>query len=123
MDDTKPISLEQMRAFVAVGGSAEFQVENRAEKYACLERALRHLDYPQLGRADKGLVKQYLSQLTGLCRAQLTRLIGGGGAVSAAQVPGALYRSRHTAAGLRGPSARDTERTRHAAYPATRIPR
>ena len=31
MDDTKPISLEQMRAFVAAGGSAEFQVEDRAE--------------------------------------------------------------------------------------------
>jgi hypothetical protein len=75
MDDTKPISLEQMRAFVAAGGSAEFQAEDRAEKYACLERTLRHMDYPQLGRADKGLVKQYLSQLTGLCRAQLTRLI------------------------------------------------
>ena len=70
MDDTKPMSLEQMRAFVAAGGSAEFQVEDRAEKYACVERTLRHLDYPQLGRADKGLVKQYLSKLTGLCRAQ-----------------------------------------------------
>ena len=77
MDDTKPISLEQMQAFVAAGGSAEFEVEDRAERYACVERTLRHLDYPQLGRADKGLVKQYLSQLTGLCRAQLTRLIGG----------------------------------------------
>ena len=76
MDDTKPISLEQMRAFVAASGSAEFQVEDRAEKYACVDRTLRHLDYPQLGRADKGLVKQYLSKLTGLCRAQLARLIG-----------------------------------------------
>ena len=76
MDDTKAISPEQMRAFVAPGGSAEFQVEDRAEKYTCVERTLRHLDYPHLGRADKGLVMQYLSQLTGLCRAQLTRLIG-----------------------------------------------
>src|SRR5580704_13388906 len=76
MDDTKPISLEQMQAFVAAGGSAEFEVEDGAERYACVERTLRHLDYPQLGRADKGLVKQYLSRLTGLCRAQLTRLIG-----------------------------------------------
>ena len=76
MDDTKPISLEQMRAFVAAGGSVEFQAEDRTEKYACVERTLRHLDYARLSRADKGLAKQYLSQLTGLCRAQLTRLIG-----------------------------------------------
>ena len=53
----------------------EFQVKDRAEKYACVERTLRHLDYPQLSRADKGLAKQYLRKLTGLRRAQLTRLI------------------------------------------------
>jgi hypothetical protein len=52
MDDTKPISLEQMRAFVAAGGSAEFQAEDRTEKYACVERTLRHLDYARLSRAD-----------------------------------------------------------------------
>jgi transposase InsO family protein len=76
MDDTKPISLEQMRAFVAAGGAVEFQAEDRAEMYACVERTLRHLDYPRLSRADKGLARQYLSKLTGLGRAQLTRLIG-----------------------------------------------
>ena len=77
MDDTKPISLEQMRAFVAAGGAVEFQAADRAEKYVCVERTLRHLDYARLSRADKGLAKQYLSGLTGLGRAQLTRLIGG----------------------------------------------
>ena len=41
-----------------------------------MERTLRHLDYPQLGRQTKDWSKQYLSRLTGLCRAQLTRLIG-----------------------------------------------
>jgi hypothetical protein len=76
MDDTKPISLEQMRAFVAAGGAVEFQAEDRAEKYACVGRTLRQLDYARLSRPDKGLAKQYLSKLTGLCRAQLTRLIG-----------------------------------------------
>jgi transposase InsO family protein len=104
MDDTKPISLEQMQAFVAAGGSAEFQVEDRAEKYACVERTLRHLDYAQLGRADKGLVKQYLSQLTGLCRAQLTRLIGGyaaKGSVRVAPYQRRKFPARYTAADIR----------------------
>ena len=53
MDDTKPISLEQMRAFVAAGGAVELQAEDRAEMYACVDRTLRHLDYPRLSRADK----------------------------------------------------------------------
>src|SRR5882757_944766 len=76
MDDTKPISLEQMRAFVAAGGAVEFQAQDQAEMYACVERTLRHVDYTRLSRTDKGLARQYLSKLTGLGRAQLTRLIG-----------------------------------------------
>jgi transposase InsO family protein len=104
MDDSKPISLEQMRAFVAAGGSAGFRVEDRAEKYACLQRTLRHLDYPRLRRADKGLVKRYLSQLTGLCRAQLTRLIGGyaaNGAVTAAPYRRRKFPAHYTEADVR----------------------
>ena len=104
MDDTQPINLEQMRAFVAAGGSAEFQVEDRAEKYACVERTLRHLDYPQLGRADKGLVKQYLSKLTGLGRAQLTRLIGGyaaKGSVTVAPYQRRKFPAHYTEADIR----------------------
>jgi transposase InsO family protein len=104
MDDTKPISLEQMRAFVAAGGSAEFQAEDRTEKYACVERTLRHLDYARLSRADKGLAKQYLSQLTGLCRAQLTRLIGcyaAKGSVTVAPYQRRKFAARYTEADVR----------------------
>jgi hypothetical protein len=63
-------------SFLDRRGAAEFQAEDRGETYACVERALRHLSYKQQGRSDKGVTKQYLSQLTGLSRAQLTRLIG-----------------------------------------------
>jgi hypothetical protein len=104
MDDTKPISLEQMRAFVAAGGSAEFQAEDRTEKYACVERTLRHLDYARLSRADKGVAKQYLSQLTGLCRAQLTRLIGcytAKGSVTAAPYQRRTFAARYTEVDVR----------------------
>lgn len=104
MDDTQPISLEQMRAFVAAGGAAEFQAENRGEMYACVERTLRHLDYQRLSRSDKGLTKQYLSQLTGLSRAQLTRLIGlylARGAVRAAPYQRRKFQARYTEADVR----------------------
>jgi transposase InsO family protein len=104
MDDTKPISLEQMRAFVAAGGAVEFQAEDRAEMYACVERTLRHLDYPRLSRADKGLAKQYLSKLTGLCRAQVTRLIGcyaAKGSVTVAPYQRRKFAARYTDADVR----------------------
>jgi hypothetical protein len=104
MDDTKPISLEQMRAFVAAGGAVELQAEDRTERYACVERTLRQLDYPRLSRADKGLAKQYLRQLTGLGRAQLTRLIGGyarQGAVAAVKYQRFKFAARYTEADVR----------------------
>jgi transposase InsO family protein len=104
MDDTKPISLEQMRAFVAAGGAVELQAEDRTERYACVERTLRQLDYPRLSRADKGLAKQYLSQLTGLGRAQLTRLIGcyaRQGAVAAVKYQRCKFAARYTEADIR----------------------
>ena len=104
MDDTKPISLEQMRAFVAAGGAVEFQAEDRTEKYACVGRTLRQLDYARLSRADKGLAKQYLSKLTGLCRAQLTRLIGryaAKGSVTVAPYQRRKFSARYTEADIR----------------------
>ena len=39
-------------------------------------RTLVRLDYHRLGKPDKGLVRRYLAKVTGLSRAQLTRLIG-----------------------------------------------
>lgn len=104
MDDTQPISLEQMRAFVAASGAVELQAEDRAEKYAYVERTLGHLDYPRLSRADKGLAKQYLSRLTGLGRAQLTRLIGryaAQGSVTSAPYQRRKFAARYTEADVR----------------------
>jgi transposase InsO family protein len=76
MDDSKPMSLEQIQVFLNGSSAVEFQAESKAEVYGWIERTLRHLDYARLGRVGKGLVKRYLSKLTGLGRAQLTRLIG-----------------------------------------------
>jgi hypothetical protein len=92
MDDTNPMSLEQIRVFLNGSGAVEFQAESKVEVYGWIERTLRHLDYGRLGRADKGLVKLYLSKLTGLGRAQLTRLIGR--YVAQGSVPVTRYRRR-----------------------------
>jgi transposase InsO family protein len=45
--------------------------------YAWVERTLVRHEYGKLGRGDKGVVRQYLSRMTGLSRAQVTRLITG----------------------------------------------
>ncbi len=69
-------TLEQVRAFVEGSEAVDFVGGDRAGVYALVRRTLVKLDYHRLGKADKGLVKRYLAKVTGLSRAQLTRLIG-----------------------------------------------
>jgi transposase InsO family protein len=77
MDDSEAVSLEQIRAFLAGSGEVRFAGQRRAEVYAWVERTLVRHEYPGLGRADRGVVRQYLARMTGLSRAQVTRLITG----------------------------------------------
>ena len=70
------LSLEQIRAFLESAEEVGFEAERRPEVYHWVNEMLRHQDYERLGRWAKGLVRRYLSKLTGLSRAQTTRLIG-----------------------------------------------
>jgi transposase InsO family protein len=49
----------------------------RTEIYGWVERLLCHHQYPLQGRRAKGLLRAYVERMTGLSRAQSTRLIGG----------------------------------------------
>ena len=69
-------SLEQVRAFVEGSEAVDFAGGDRDGVYTLVHRTLVKLDYHRLGKPDRGLVKRYLGKVTGLSRAQLTRLIG-----------------------------------------------
>ena len=75
MDDSDATSLEQIRAFLAGSAPVRFSGCGREEVYAWAEKTLVRHEYAGLGKAGKGLVRQYLAQMTGLSRAQVTRLI------------------------------------------------
>src|SRR5438477_2925622 len=75
MDDTEATSLEQIRAFLAGSGEVRFAAQRREEVYDWVEKTLVRLEYASLDKPGKGLVRQYLSRMTGLRRAQVTRLI------------------------------------------------
>jgi hypothetical protein len=77
VDDNAAENLEQIRTFLEGGESVRFAGKNRAEVYAWVERTLVRHEYMRLKRPEKGLVRRYLSRLSGLSRAQVTRLIGG----------------------------------------------
>ena len=69
------MSLEQIRAFL--GGSEEvgFKGRDREEVYGWVKQTLRQQGYQELKRSARGLVRRYVEKMTGLSRAQTTRLI------------------------------------------------
>ena len=75
MDDSEATSLEQVRAFLAGSGEVRFAGQCRAEIYAWTERTLLRHQYAGLSRREKGLLRRYVARMTGLSRAQVTRLI------------------------------------------------
>ena len=95
MDDSQAISLEQMRAFVAGSGGVRFVGQNRREVYGWVEQALVRQQYASLKRGDKGLVRRYIARITGLSRAQVTRLIGD--YRETGHVKATIYERRHFA--------------------------
>lgn len=64
-----------MREFLEGSREIGITLENRNEVYEFLEGVLRHQHYSQLGKSDRGVIRAYLIKLTGLSRAQATRLI------------------------------------------------
>ena len=103
MDDSKTASLEQMRAFLAVTAEVEFAAQGRRQVYEWIQRTLVQHEYASLDKPSKGLVRRYLAHVTGLSRAQITRLIAQQvrtGAVKAAAYRRRRFPKRYTAADI-----------------------
>jgi hypothetical protein len=75
MDKGEHQSLEQVQAFMAGNEGVDFKGRSRKEIYDWTQATLCWHSYASLGREDKGLVKRYVSKVTGLSRAQATRLV------------------------------------------------
>ena len=75
MDDSQIKTLEQIRSVLESSQGLEFKGARRVERYSWIEEVLARLDYFRLGKKGKGLVKSYLERLSGISRAQVTRLV------------------------------------------------
>jgi len=75
MDDSELASPEEIRAFLSGSGEVRFAGQRREEVYGWVEQTLVRQQYARLNRSDKGSVRNYLARMTGLSRAQVTRLI------------------------------------------------
>jgi hypothetical protein len=71
------MSLEQIQAFLEGSGEVGFKGQKREEVYGWVNETLRHQRYEEQKRSGRGWVRRYVEKMTGLSRAQTTRLIKG----------------------------------------------
>jgi transposase InsO family protein len=69
------LSLEEIRAFLKASHEICFEGQTREEVYGWVNQTLRQHSYSELGRTGRGVIRLYLGKMTGLSRAQVTRLI------------------------------------------------
>src|ERR1700675_2632432 len=76
MQDGEKLSLEQIRAFLEASEEVHFEGKRRREVYEWITRLLRQQSYRKQGKVVRGLLRRYVTKMTGRSRAQVTRLVG-----------------------------------------------
>jgi len=76
MKNGERLSLEQIRAFLEASEEFRFAASKRKEVYDWVAGTLVEHEYNGQRREAKGVLRQYIGKMTGLSRAQVTRLIG-----------------------------------------------
>lgn len=75
MDDTQINTLEQIQKILTTSPGLAFKGLGRDAIYSWIASVLKRFDYFRLGKKGKGTVKAYLERMSGLSRAQVTRLV------------------------------------------------
>ena len=68
-------TLDDVRAFLEGNQAVDIEIQDRKQAYDFVDQVLRTFRYRHCARSDKGLLRRYLEKVTGLSRAQVTRLI------------------------------------------------
>ena len=70
------LSLEDIQALLKASEGVGFHGRDRKEIYEWVHQLLRQIRYQELKRSGRGLVRRYVAKMTGLSRAQTTRVVG-----------------------------------------------
>jgi hypothetical protein len=74
--ETEKLSLQEIEKFLLAAQEVRFEASQREDVYGWIERLLCQQEYVRQGRRARGLLRRYIGKMTGLSRAQLTRLVG-----------------------------------------------
>jgi hypothetical protein len=75
MDDSRIVSIAQLKDFLKVGKDIKFIAVNKKQKYAWINNCLIKFKYFRLRKKDKSPVLNYILQVVGLSAVHLKRLI------------------------------------------------
>lgn len=75
MNDSRIVSIAQLKEFLKVAKKIKFIAVNKKQKYAWIDNVLVKFKYFRLRKKDKAPVLKYILQVTGLSRVHLKRLI------------------------------------------------
>lgn len=75
MNDSRAVSIAQIREFLQASRIIKFQGVSQKEKYLWIENTLHRFRYFSLRKKDKSTVKKYIERMTGYSDSQLGRLI------------------------------------------------
>jgi transposase InsO family protein len=74
--EAEKLGLQEIEKFLLAANEVRFEASQREEVYGWIERLLCQQEYLRQGRRARGLLRRYIGKMTGLSRAQLTRLVG-----------------------------------------------
>ena len=76
MQEAEKLSLEEIRQLLEASEGIRFAGVKRAQVYSWIELVLCEQEYARQGKSSRGLLRRYIEKMTGMSRAQVTRLIG-----------------------------------------------
>jgi len=76
VQEAEKLSLEEIRRLLEASEAIRFVGVKRAQVYDWIELVLCEQEYGRQGKGARGLLRRYIEKMTGLSRAQVTRLIG-----------------------------------------------
>ena len=97
------LSLEEVGRFVAASEGIRFEGQDRGQVYGWVEQVLVGQQYARQGKAARGLLRRYIERMTGLSRAQVTRLVAryaASGRVAVTVYRRHRFRQRYTCADI-----------------------
>jgi len=75
MKNLERLTLAEMKEFVTTNRHVGWSALERESVYGLIEHVLKAQQYRRLSKGQKGIVRSFLAKVTGMSRAQMTRLI------------------------------------------------